>query len=110
MEIGAGMAGEGALHGSGGSKRGCRAAQVVLGCAAAARWDWGTHQPQISQAPSTWKVVLLLSDRQNRLGLRLSSCSRTIFSEGREMGESFPWSFCPSLCIRRMLQEWVSTP
>lgn len=49
------------------------------------RLDWGTHQSQISQALSTWKAVLLLSDRENRLGLRLSSCSapRTIFREGR---------------------------
>lgn len=85
MEIRAGMTREGALPESGGSKHDCCAAQVVTGSADAARWDWGTHHSQASQTLSTGKVVLLLSDRENRLGLRLSSCSarRTIFSEGR---------------------------
>lgn len=98
MRIRAGMRGEGALPEFGGSKRGCCAAQVVIGGAHAARWDWGTHQPQVSQALSAWKVVLLLSDRENRLGLGHSSCSAlgTILSEGTEMGESFSRSSCPS--------------
>lgn len=85
MEIGAGMTGEEAFPESGGSKRGYGAAQVVIGSVDEARWDWGSHQSQGSQPLSTLKIVLLLSDRENRLGLRLSSCSapRTIFSEGR---------------------------
>jgi len=37
---------EGALHESGGSKRGCRAAQAVTGDAIAAEWGLGTHQSQ----------------------------------------------------------------
>lgn len=114
MRIRAGMRGEGALPEFGGSKRGCCAAQVVIGGAHAARWDWGTHQPQVSQALSAWKVVLLLSDRENRLGLGHSSCSalRTILSEGTEMGRAChgPPVRAGSSWVRRMLQEWASAP